>query len=169
LKIEIASAADAGSLLDLRNHYVANSFATFDEEPLTRAAVESWVAAFGADGPHRLFVATEGGRLLGYCCSQAYRAHPAFARTVETSIYVSPGAAGSGVGSALYGHLFDVLAGQRLHRAVVGIALPNDASIRLHARFGFTPVGVFSEYARKNGKAISSQWMERAMNENPPR
>jgi phosphinothricin acetyltransferase len=46
---------------------------------------------------------------------------------------------------------------------VVGIALPNDASVRLHARFGFRTVGVFDGYAHKNGRAISSQWMQRAM------
>jgi L-amino acid N-acyltransferase YncA len=41
--------------------------------------------------------------------------------------------------------------------------------LRNHYVVGFTPVGVFSEYARKNGKAISSQWMERVMDENSPR
>jgi phosphinothricin acetyltransferase len=45
----------------------------------------------------------------------------------------------------------------------VGIALPNEASIRLHARFGFRAVGVFDEYAHKSGRAISSQWMQRRM------
>ena len=112
-------------------------------------------------------MARDGASLLGYCSSQAYRAHPAFARTIETSIYVAPDAAGRGVGSALYERLFAALAGEGLHRAVVGIALPNDASIRLHERFGFRTVGVFGEYAYKNGRAVSSQWMQRAMNGEP--
>jgi phosphinothricin acetyltransferase len=76
---------------------------------------------------------------------------------------VAPDASGRGVGSELYERLFADLAGLGLHRAVVGIALPNEASVRLHARFGFRPVGVFDEYACKNGRLISSQWMERAM------
>ena len=91
------------------------------------------------------------------------------ARASDTSALLAlrnhfiPAAAGSGVGSALYGRLFAELAGLGLHRAVVGIALPNEPSIRLHARFGFAPVGVFDEYAHKNGRAVSSQWMQRAM------
>ena len=162
-EIRPARAGDEHALLALRNHYIAHSFATFDEAPLTLAAVQQWMAGFAATGPHRLLVARGGARLLGFCSSQPYRAHPAFARTIETSIYVDPQAAGTGVGSALYECLFAELAGEGLHRAVVGIALPNEASIRLHARVGFRPVGVFDEYAHKHGRAISSQWMQRAM------
>jgi phosphinothricin acetyltransferase len=161
--IDAARAGDADALLALRNHYIAHSFATFDEAPLPLGAVQDWIAAAATTGPHRLLVARDGGRVLGFCSSQPYRAHPAFARTVETSVYVAPDAAGAGVGSALYERLFAELEGQALHRAVVGIALPNEASVRLHARFGFRPVGVFDEYAHKNGRAISSQWMQRAM------
>ena len=162
-----AAVSDASALLALRNHYIAHSFATFDEAPLRLAAVQDWIAGFAPTGPHRLLAARDGERLLGYCSSQPYRAHPAFARTIETSIYVAPEAAGMGVGSALYERLFAELAGLGLHRAVVGIALPNEASIRLHARFGFRPVGVFDEYAHKNGRPISSQWMQRAMSGEP--
>ena len=164
MNIDNARAADADALLALRNHYIAHSFATFDEAPLRLAAVQDWIAGFGATGPHRLLVARDGERLLGYCSSQPYRAHPAFARTIETSVYVAPDAARAGTGSSLYGRLFADLAREGLHRAVAGIALPNEASIRLHARLGFRPVGVFDEYAHKKGRAISSQWMQRTMN-----
>jgi len=163
LIIDFARTDDAPALLELRNHYIVHSFATFDEAPLTLPAIEAWVERQATNGPHVLMVARAGGRLLGFCSSQPYRAHPAFARTVETSIYVAPDAAGQGVGCALYGRLFEHLDQQALHRAVVGIALPNDASLRLHARFAFRPVGVFDEYAHKHGRPISSQWMQRAM------
>ena len=164
MNIALAAARDADALLALRNHHIAHSFATFDEAPLRLAAVQDWIAGFAATGPHCLLVARDGERLLGFCSSQPYRTHPAFARTIETSIYVAPDATGTGVGSALYERLFADLADEGLHRAVVGIALPNEASVRLHARFGFRSVGVFDEYAHKNGRAISSQWMQRAMN-----
>ena len=163
MNISPARPEDADALLALRNHYIAHSFATFDEAPLAPADVRDWMAGFADCGPHRLLVARDGGRLRGWCSSQPYRAHPAFSRTIETSVYVAPEAAGTGVGSALYDCLFAGLAGLGLHRVVVGIALPNDASVRLHARFGFRAVGVFDEYAHKNGRPIRSQWMQRAM------
>lgn len=162
VSVRAASIGDAPALMDLRNWYIAHSVATFDEAPLSLQATQAWVSQFGM-GPHRLLVAEHDGRLLGYCCSQPYRAHPAFAQTIETSIYVQPATGRRGVGSALYEALFQALSPQGLHRAVVGIALPNEASVRLHEKFGFRKVGVFSEYACKRGQRISSQWMERAL------
>lgn len=160
MRIRSATPDDVVPLLELRNWYIANSFATFDEAPLSLAAMHSWFSQFDR-GPYRLLVAENRLGLLGYCSSQLYRAHPAFSKTVETSIYVNAEFGRSGVGSALYGELFRLLSGENLHRAVVGIALPNQASIRLHEKFGFRSVGVFSEYAHKRGRFISSQWMER--------
>lgn len=66
-----------------------------------------------------------------------------------------------GVGSALYRTLFDSLAGEAVHVAVAGIAMPNNASDALHRKFGFTEVGTFREYAVKNGRYLSSLWMQR--------
>jgi phosphinothricin acetyltransferase len=161
--VKSAEAGDLEALQKLRNHYVAHSFSTFDEELLSGEAIQSWFGTFRPDGPHRLLVACENEELLGFCSSQAYRSHPAFRRTVETSIYVAPSTVHGGIGSALYTRLFAELTNQGLHRAVVGIALPNEASVRLHSKFGYKTVGVFSEYAQKNGRFISSQWMERAL------
>jgi phosphinothricin acetyltransferase len=163
MQIRPATAEDCDALLKLRNHYVASTYAVFDEEPLTAEMVARWIASFSLSGPYRLIVATEQGQLRGFACSQRYRDHPAFWRTIETSIYTAPGEARKGVGSALYAALFSSLATEDLHRAVVGIALPNHASVHLHKKFGFTEVGVFNEYAMKRGQYISSVWLQRQL------
>ena len=163
LAIRPATLDDAPALRALRNHYIASSHATFDERPLAIEAVEAWMLGFADTGRHRLLVAERVGRLAGFACSQPYRAHPAFRMTIETSIYVAPDHVGGGVGSRLYDALFAALADEALHRAVVGIALPNEASVRLHLRHGFIEVGRFDEYAIKDGKFISSVWMQREM------
>ena len=41
--------------------------------------------------------------------------------------------------------------------------MPNEASVRLHRRMGFTDVGVFDEYARKGNRYLSTLWMQRRM------
>ena len=163
MQIRPATSEDCEALLALRNHYIAGSFAVFDEDPLTPEYVSAWIESFTLSGPHRLLVAAAEGQLLGFASSQAYRAHQAFRRTVETSIYTAPGQARKGIGSALYTALFTSLAEQELHCAVVGIALPNDASVKLHKKFGFTEVGVFNEYAVKRGRYISSVWLQRQL------
>ena len=161
LHIRNALIEDLPQLLAIRNSYVANTIVVFDETPFTSHDIELWFASYRSFGPHQLLVAEDSGKLLGFCSSQPYRTHPAFSHTIETGISCALDCRGKGIGSALYKSLFETIAGEQLHRAVAGIALPNDASIALHRKFGFREVGIFNEYARKNDKYISSQWLER--------
>ncbi|WP_214111348.1 GNAT family N-acetyltransferase, partial [Acrocarpospora catenulata] len=96
-------------------------------------------------------------------CSQRYRDHEAFQQTVELSVAIDASCRGLGVGTSLYRALFESIPDEPIHVAVVGIAMPNDASVALHRKFGFTQVGTFHEYAAKNGQYISSLWMERLL------
>jgi phosphinothricin acetyltransferase len=139
----------------------ANSIANFDIPPVDVARRREWLGEFATTGPHRLLVARRGDEVLGFAASQRYREHPAFRETVEVSVSLAPAARGRGVGSALYGELFERLAGEPVHVALAAIALPNDASVALHRKFGFTEVGTFREYAVKNGRYVSSLWMQR--------
>jgi phosphinothricin acetyltransferase len=161
IPVRAANVDDLEQLRSLRNHYVASSHATFDEVPLAPCAIRQWFDSFAVSGAYRLLVAEEAGRILGFASSQQYRVHPAFHKTVETSVYVAPGSSQRGVGSALYKNLFAAILNEGLHCAVAGIALPNDASIALHKKFGFVEVGIFNQYAVKNGQFISSLWMQR--------
>ena len=163
MNVRAAERDDLEALRSLRNHYVASSYATFDEQSLTPEDMQAWFRDFAQVGPHRLLVAESSGVLAGYVASQVYRPRPAFRKTVETSIYVCPNQGGQGIGTILYTALFAAIANEGLHRAVVGIALPNDASVRLHEKLGFTEIGIFSEYAIKNDQFISSLWMEKAL------
>ena len=127
-----------------------------------------WFGRFAATGSYRLVVARGGDQVLGYACSQRYRDHEAFRQTVEVSIALDAGSRGQGVGTALYRALFDRLVLEpSVHVALAGIALPNDASVALHRKFGFTEVGTFREYAIKNGQYISSVWMQRIVHPAP--
>lgn len=121
-----------------------------------------WFSQFAATGPYRLLVARDGDQVRGYACSQRYRNLEAFRETVEVSVALDVSSRGRGVGTALYRALFDSLSSEpSVHVALAGIALPNDASVALHRTFGFTEVGIFREYAIKNGQYVSSVWMQR--------
>jgi|ERR1022692_1572200 phosphinothricin acetyltransferase len=158
-----ARRGDLAQLTAIYNHYVEHSVATFDNEPVSAEARAAWLETFGDAGPFRLLVAADGDRVIGWASSGRYRAHPAFAQTVECGIYIDPEVRAGGVGSRLYGALFEELRSETVHLAVAGIALPNDASVALHRKFGFTDVGIFDEYAIKHGAYISSLWMQRRL------
>jgi hypothetical protein len=51
-----------------------------------------------------------------------------------------------------YTALFTALEREDVHTIVAGVSLPNEASISLHERFGFRPVGVFRAVGRKFDK-----------------
>ncbi len=63
----------------------------------------------------------------------------------------------------MYRVLIDALKDEDINRVLAGITLPNDASVALHRRFGFTEVGVFTECGRKFGKYWDVVWMERPL------
>ncbi|MEU3682360.1 GNAT family N-acetyltransferase [Streptomyces sp. H23] len=156
---------DLKALTDLYNHYVRETPITFDTEPFTPEERRPWLLSHPEDGPHRLRVAAhaDSQEILGYATSGPYRAKPAYTTSVETTVYVAPGAGGRGIGSLLYAALFDALAGEDLHRAYAGIAQPNEASTRLHTRFGFRHVGTYREVGRKFGRYWDVAWYEKPL------
>jgi phosphinothricin acetyltransferase len=154
---------DLPGLTRIYNHYVSAGPVTFDVQPFTPSQREAWLDQFAEQGPHRLLVLEEGGALRGYAGSMPFRAKPAYATSVEVTIYLAPDATGAGRGRRLYEALFSALAGEDLHRAYAGITLPNDASLRLHRRFGFQEVGVFREVGRKVGRYWDVAWYEKSL------
>jgi phosphinothricin acetyltransferase len=156
-------ADDLPALTALYNHYVATSHVTFDDEPFTVDQRRAWFDHYAESGPHRLLVAVGGEDVAGYATSSPFRPKPGYRTSVEATVYVAEGAAGRGVGSTLYTALFAAIEGQGLHRAYAGIALPNEASLALHRRFGFTDVGVFREVGTKFGRYWDVLWLERPL------
>ena len=154
---------DLPALTALYNHYVEHDHCTFDATPLTLEQRRVWFEHHAPTGRHRLFVATDGDRLLGYASSSPHRPKPGYATSVETSVYVAHDVRGQRIGSQLYTALFAALEGQDLHRALAGVALPNPGSVALHLRFGFTSLGTFDEVGRKFGKYWSVQWFQRPL------
>jgi len=151
---------DLPALVEIYNHYVLHGHVTFDTEPATVESRRSWFSTF-SDGPHQILVAEGSQGVFGCATSSRYRTHPAFDQTDETGIYLDPAVRRSGIGTRLYTTLLEVLERQPVHMAVAGVALPNDASVALHRKLGFTEVGIFREYAFKRDVRISSMWFQR--------
>lgn len=103
----------------------------------------------GRHPSHPWLVAERAGEFAGLARAHAWRARAAYARTVEVAVYVEPHHRRHGVARALYQRLFHELRAHDIHTCVAGIALPNDASIQLHASLGFERVGTFREVGRK--------------------
>jgi phosphinothricin acetyltransferase len=163
IRIRQATRADLPQLTEIYNYFVVNTPVTFDVEPYTLERRAAWFEQFALTGRYRLLVAEENGLVAGYAGTTRFRPKAAYDTTVETTVYCNPEAAGRGLGSRLYEALFDAISAEDIHRIVAGYTLPNPASAALHARFGFKPIGVFTENGRKFGRYWDVAWTERSL------
>ncbi|MEH0544917.1 GNAT family N-acetyltransferase [Streptomyces sp. B21-105] len=174
VQVRPGTEADLEALTSLYNHYVRETPITFDTAVFRPEERRPWLLSHPVDGPYRLMVATEtdsqdirgsrqrtSRRILGYATSSPYRPKAAYSTSVEVTVYVAPDAGGRGIGTLLYKALFEALADEDLHRAYAGIAQPNEASVRLHERFGFRHVGTYREVGRKFGRYWDVAWYEK--------
>ena len=161
--VRAAEDGDLAPLTDLYNHYVKTSPATFDLEPATLESRRLWMGRYAKTGPHRLLVAVAADGIAGYATSGKLREKPGYLTSVETTVYVHPGRIARGIGRRLSAALFEALAGEDVHRAYAAIVTPNPASVALHARFGFEPVGLFRQAGRKFDRFWDVQWFERPL------
>ncbi|MDI3421772.1 GNAT family N-acetyltransferase [Streptomyces luteolus] len=165
VQVRPGTEGDLDPLTEIYNHYVRETAITFDTVPFTPEERLPWLHSHPEDGRHRLLVAqqTPGSPILGYATSSAFRPKPAYETSVEVSVYLTPDAAGRGVGTLLYTSLFDVLSTEDVHRAYAGIALPNAPSVHLHERFGFRHVGTYAEVGRKFDQYWDVAWYEKRL------
>lgn len=154
-------AADLPAITDIYNHYVLNTHITFDVEPYHWQDRQDWFARFGQNSRYPLLVLAGPDGLIGYAHSVPLKERAAYDSSVETTIYLKPGAEGHGQGRLLYSALLQALAGQDIHKAYGLIALPNAGSLALHEKLGFVKVGLLSEVGRKFGRYYDVQWVER--------
>ncbi|MGW0995412.1 N-acetyltransferase family protein [Streptomyces sp. NPDC002523] len=169
VQVRAGTEADLDALTALYNHYVRETPITFDMEAFTPEERRPWLLSHPEDGPHRLMVATDADpeEILGYATSSPYRPKAAYSTSVETTVYVAPDSlrggtpSRRGIGTLLYEALFKALADEDVHRAYAGIAQPNEASTRLHERFGFRHVGTYREVGRKFGRYWDVAWYEK--------
>jgi phosphinothricin acetyltransferase len=140
---------------------------TFDLEPYTVERRTPWFEQFALEGRHRLLVAEENGVIVGYAGTGRFRPRAAYDTTVETTIYCAPDATSRGIGSRLYAHLFEAIANEDIHRIIGAFTMPNTPTQKLHERFGFRLVGIFSESGRKFGRYWDTAWMQRPLRLDP--
>jgi L-amino acid N-acyltransferase YncA len=135
LLIRLAGEADAEQIASIYRPYVEQSRISFEEFAPDSAEID--------------------GRILGYASTSPMRDRSAYRWSVETGIYLAPEAQGCGLGRKLLSAHLDLLERQGFVTIVAGIALPNEASVALHEKLGFTLSGIERGVGYKLG-----QWVD---------
>jgi len=151
---------DYDAVVEIYNHYIENSHTTFDARPYSIGERAPWFSQFHESGPNQLLVAENNGTVLGFCCSTPFEHRAAYDISVETTVYLTAEATDQGVGKRLYEVLLKNLTGIGLHGAYAGIALPNDASVKMHETLGFRKIGVYQEVGWKFDQYWNVAWYE---------
>jgi phosphinothricin acetyltransferase len=146
MNIRSASIDDASGIADIYNHYVLTSHATFELEPVDPEEMARRVRQTLALGFPFLIALDD--QVAGYSYGRPFRPRPGYRHAVEVAVYVHPEHQGAGIATKLYKHLFPELVAMGSHTLVATIALPNEASVSLHERFGFAKAGHFREVGR---------------------
>jgi phosphinothricin acetyltransferase len=163
LVVRDAAEADMEAVARIYAHHVERGLATFEEAAPTDEEMRARrlkVLAVGA--PY--LVAEIDGEIVGYCYAAPYHARPAYRHTLEDSVYVAPGRGGRGIGGALLAELIARCeAGPwRWMVAIIGDS-GNSASIALHRRYGFEPVGTLRSVGFKHGRWVDTPIMQRVL------
>jgi phosphinothricin acetyltransferase len=161
VSIRMAERRDASGIRAIYNHYVTESTALFDMVPRTLDEQVQWIDEHS--GGHPALVAEFGGEIVGFGSLSVFRPRPAYATTVEDSVYLLPGHQGQGIGSRLLAELLRVAAAHGFHAVIARITGENEASIRLHAACGFELVGTEREVGRKFGRWLDVVEMQRML------
>jgi phosphinothricin acetyltransferase len=161
--IRDAAPNDIAAITAIYSHHVRNGLASFEEDA---PPAEEMARRFRDIGAQNLpyLVAETGGTLAGYAYAAPYRTRSAYRYTLEDSVYLHPGATGAGIGSTLLAALIARCedGGYRRMIAVIGDSA-NLASIRLHARFGFTHAGLLPAAGFKFGRWVDCVLMQRPL------
>lgn len=141
MKVKICGRSYGEQILAILNDAIVNSTALYDYKPRTSAMMQTWFEAKEKGNYPVIGVVDESDQLLGFGSYGVFRAWPAYKYTVEHSIYVERSYRGKGIGNLLLSAIIDSARQQQYHNVIGGIDAENDASIRLHRRFGFELCG----------------------------
>ena len=161
MRVRLAGVADAAAIRAIYNREVTESTNTFDLVPRSEADQLEWLRAH--DGAHPAVVSVNGDTVTGFGSISPFKERPAYATTVENSVFVHHEHRGAGVGKLILNELIRLSISHGFHSMIARIVGGNEASINVHKSCGFELVGVEREVGRKFGRWLDVVEMQRLL------
>ena len=148
LQVRLATEDDLAEVRGIVNYFIENTVINFRTEP---QSLDEWRDAWRRLHSRFPWLVAVDDRIVGVAYAAPWNDRAAYQWTAEVTVYVNPSRQRRGVGDALYTELLDRMRRKGFHSVVAVIALPNEPSVRLHERHGFTRVGQLVEAGYKRG------------------
>ena len=162
VRLRPSRSEDASAIARIYNWYVANTTVTFEETKVSEEDMALRIEDPSAYCPW--LVLEQEGRLLGYASSSMWKSRCAYRFARETSIYLDQDVRGQGLGIILYEGLLQQFTDSPINVLIAGIAQPNEASVALHEKLGFSYVGTFKDVGYKFEQLIDVGYWQKRLN-----
>lgn len=161
--IRPATLEDISALTRIYNHAILHGTGTFELEAISEDEMLQRYQKLISNG-YPYLVACEGSTVLGYAYAGPMHPRAAYAKSVESTIYLAPDAQGKGLGKALLASLLDEVTKRGFFQIVALIGdSENHGSIGVHKALGFEKVGQFSKVGIKFGRELDVVLMQKSL------
>lgn len=153
---------DAKQVASIYNYYVLHSVVTFEEDAVTQEQTLQRITETLEEGLPYLVVEDQG-EVVGFSYASKWKGRCAYRFAVESTVYLADGYVGKGMGSLIYAELLNQLLEKGFKTVIGGISLPNEASVALHEKLGFTKVGHFRRVGYKFNKWVDVGYWQKEL------
>jgi phosphinothricin acetyltransferase len=163
ITVRPAVEVDLPDILEIYNEAVLHTTASYDYEPRTLEHRREWFIERQRED-YAVFVAVNPeGRIVGWSALNPYHSRCGFRFTAENSVYVAADQRGQGIGGLLLAPLLEAAVRRGLHSIIAAVDAENEASLRLHATFGFEKVGHFKQVGYKFNRWLDVVYLEKLL------
>lgn len=149
-KIRLAEATDLNAIVEIYNASIPSRLATADLKPVSVESRQRWFAEH-LPTYRPIWIMESEANILGWLSFQSFYGRPAYEKTAEISIYVSPSHQRQGIGRQLLKEAIDLSPRLGLTTLLGFIFAHNDPSLQLFKQFGFQQWGYLPQVAILDG------------------
>ena len=143
--VRIMLHSDSQKVLEIYRMGLETKNATFE------TVVPSWQEWDSKHLRHSRFVFEEDSKIAGWAALSPFSSREVYKGVAEVSIYVASGFRGKKIGSALMEKIITSSEQNGIWTLVSSVFPENEATLKLHAKFGFREIGRRERIAKLDG------------------
>ncbi len=164
VQIRAARSKDVPQILAIYNAAVLEPASAYEDVPHTLTQREEWFEHFTRRN-FPVVVAEHGSVVVGWGSLGPHQERAGFRFTGSLAVYVVGTHRRCGIGGELVEALLSAGRERKIHVVVAAIDSRNEASLKLHTKYGFVEAGVFQEVGCKFGEWRDVVYMQRLLDD----
>lgn len=152
---------DLPVVLDIYNHYIMTTTATFDAGPISMETLRTRIPVNHA--LYKAYVIHHKDDVVGFCFLSQFKNRESYNRTAELSVYLKPEHTRRGLGTKAVRCLLEAAAARGLSVIVASVSGENEDSIKFFRKLGWEQCAHFRGVGEKWGRAMDVVFFQRSI------